>query len=692
MPRSLTTFVIGIALAARIVIAQPAPKDPRVQKAEAALAEATLAADRAALSRDRLKLALDSAQPSGKAAIQSALDEAEKLVRERERAVAEAKLNIRAAELDARQDALRGQPPAPSQPPTPAPAAQPSPAAPAPAPQPVFRPVTSYPKKYEELLPLAEKGDAVAQCLVGEWLDQGIGVRVDDAEARKWYKRSAEQGYPRGQAMHAQNASPEEKLWLYRAVVAKGDPFGLHLLGMSYWKGDGVIQDKEVGRKLLTQAMRLLEQAAEAGDLSAQHWLAYFLRESPDAVGLEAGAALPAVLRWYRSAAEQEMAAAMDGLGFMYSRGWGVGKDKSEAVKWWRKAAHLNHARAAGKLAESYRYGNGVTQDETQAAQWYRVGAEGGYPPAMEGLAHLLEEGNGVAKNEQESIQWYRKAAGAGSSNAMYVLAFCSSEGSMGVPQSETDATAWFKQAAERGHVRAMVLLAWRYAQGVGINRDESEGSRWMKKAADEGETGAEHALGLFYERGTGVQKSPETAVQWWRKAAVKGHPPAQFSLGDAIWSGNGVQADHEEGRAWILRAARQGYAQAQSSLGYIEETDKNGRKEGIYYWYALAAKTDPDNQSYVSARDNARKRLKSSDVKRIDQEVAEFTPSSWEEILAFEKQDAELALEVREMLEADRQKHQERMRKLDAINDALRQVTTQPPWMPAPRVNLPRQ
>jgi TPR repeat protein len=45
------------------------------------------------------------------------------------------------------------------------------------------------------LLPAAEKGDALAQCLLGNLYQLGLGVEVDTAKAISWYRKSAEQGY-----------------------------------------------------------------------------------------------------------------------------------------------------------------------------------------------------------------------------------------------------------------------------------------------------------------------------------------------------------------------------------------------------------------------------------------------------------------------------------------------------------------
>ncbi len=41
----------------------------------------------------------------------------------------------------------------------------------------------------------AEQGDAEAQYRLGSFYREGFGVQQDDAEAMKWYRKAAEQGY-----------------------------------------------------------------------------------------------------------------------------------------------------------------------------------------------------------------------------------------------------------------------------------------------------------------------------------------------------------------------------------------------------------------------------------------------------------------------------------------------------------------
>ncbi len=93
-------------------------------------------------------------------------------------------------------------------------------------------------------------------------------------------------------------------------------------------------------------------------------------------------------LRKFRPLAEQGDAEAQFNLGWMYTQGWGVPRDDTEAAKWWHKAAEQGNANAQGKLGFLYTQGRGVPRDDTEAVKWYRKAAEQGNNEA----AHWLKK------------------------------------------------------------------------------------------------------------------------------------------------------------------------------------------------------------------------------------------------------------------------------------------------------------
>ena len=52
-----------------------------------------------------------------------------------------------------------------------------------------------YLNAFRLLKPIADQGDAEAQCLIGNMYQLGLGLERNVLEAVKWYKKSANQGY-----------------------------------------------------------------------------------------------------------------------------------------------------------------------------------------------------------------------------------------------------------------------------------------------------------------------------------------------------------------------------------------------------------------------------------------------------------------------------------------------------------------
>jgi TPR repeat protein len=101
-------------------------------------------------------------------------------------------------------------------------------------------------------------------------------------------------------------------------------------------------------------------------------------------------------------------------LGRMYEFGEGVRTDSVTAAKWYRKAAEKDLARAQYSLGRMYASGDGVEQDWTKAAEWLRKAAAGNYVLAMNRLGVMCERGQGMHQDYIEAYKWYTRATQAG--------------------------------------------------------------------------------------------------------------------------------------------------------------------------------------------------------------------------------------------------------------------------------------
>jgi hypothetical protein len=101
------------------------------------------------------------------------------------------------------------------------------------------------------LPPLADVGDPNAQSLLGLMYYHGHGVKRDDSQAAKWFRRAADQGQAEAQfylgvmSAEGQGAPQDyaEAVKWYRLAAEQGEPRAQYNLGVSYAEGYGVAEN-----------------------------------------------------------------------------------------------------------------------------------------------------------------------------------------------------------------------------------------------------------------------------------------------------------------------------------------------------------------------------------------------------------------------------------------------------------------
>ena len=324
--------------------------------------------------------------------------------------------------------------------------------------------------------------DRTAQCLLGMCYECGLGFEKSDAEAVKWYRKSAEQGHATAQCN----------------------------LGNMYIGGRGVEQSN-------VEAVKWYRKSAEQGYARAQCNLGVMY---DDGRGVEKSD-MEAV-KWYRKSAEQGYARAQCNLGCMYQNGRGVEQSDTEAVKWYRKSAEQGYVTAQGNLGFMYQKGRGVEQSDTEAVKWYRKSAEQGYATGQNNLGFMYQNGRGVEQSDTEAVKWYRKSAEQGYVTAQGNLGFMYQKG-RGVEQSDVEAAKWYRKSAEQGNATAQFLLGFMYEKGRGVEQSDMEAVKWFRKSAEQGHATAQNWLAWMYREGRGVERSNAEAIKWYRKAEQNG-------------------------------------------------------------------------------------------------------------------------------------------------------------------------
>lgn len=200
-----------------------------------------------------------------------------------------------------------------------------------------FRVVSSNdPLYWEEILEMANNGDACAQLKLGASYLFGKGVKKDKEESLSWLERSASNGnlkamvhlgwlyYDADKPFHDNKKAVE---W-YRRAADNGSIEANYFLGWHYFNGIGV--DRNARR-----AEALFRKAAEKGHANAAYEFAQIIRWE---TGGEAK--LQEAIKWYRKAAEGGVAIAQFEMGDFYFHGDGVKEDYVTALDWFIKAHH----------------------------------------------------------------------------------------------------------------------------------------------------------------------------------------------------------------------------------------------------------------------------------------------------------------------------------------------------------------
>ncbi len=194
--------------------------------------------------------------------------------------------------------------------------------------------------------------------------------------------------------------------WLQLATQGK-DPLPHHLLGLMYFFGQGVPEDKD-------KARQHMDAALAGGYVASAHFMADML--------------LSPIMPSY---------------------------DPMEAARWLEKGATLGDARCAYNLGVLHEQGLGVPQDLRRAETLYRQAVSKGYVNAMNQLAVLIDSGRASTTNLGEAVRLFRRAAEKGNGLAAYNLGLMLREG-RGTHKDWPQAAYWLTCADALGEPRAM--------------------------------------------------------------------------------------------------------------------------------------------------------------------------------------------------------------------------------------------
>ena len=290
---------------------------------------------------------------------------------------------------------------------------------------------------------------------------------------------------------------------------------------------------------------------------------------------------------WLLKASAARLAPAQFLVGIAFLNGLGLKQDFEAAVDSLRLAAEQGFADAQFQLGLCFlRGGPGVNQAPARGIKWLTRAAEQGKPKAQQFLAWCYASGDGVTEDPAQALAWCRKAADQGLITAEdFFGMFCAS--GYGTNQDWAQAVAWFRKAAERGLGTAQIHLAQCYANGRGVDTSPAQSWLWWRAAADQGFPSAQFHAGLCRFDGSGTAQDFPAAVDWFQKAARQKHVGAQLYLGLCYWKGFGVTMDTELAQKWWREAAIHGLTAKPSELG-------DGDSDVLKWWKSVAAQANP--------------------------------------------------------------------------------------------------
>lgn len=511
--------------------------------------------------------------------------------------------------------------------------------------------VQDGPHAIELMAKKAAAGDAVAATRIGIIYEEGRGgVPVDYAEAMKWYVQAGRAGSPEARyrigLMHRDGRGIERNLSeaarYLRLALTDGHAGAAKALGLMILSDD-MPEDLRAGAGP-AEAVRLLSQAAQEGDVEAQltvaraHMLGRGVPRNP-----------AEATRWYTLAADQDSAEAQNALGQVYETGiegidpdmelaramyqraalhgftdalislgdfyvMGIGgpTDARVALRLYRQAAVQGNATAMYRLGGLYERGLGVQQSLASALRWYRAASETS-PGALYAIGLMLRYGIGVDRNADLAEKWIRAATSQG-----YGTGFAPPSPDAEGPPPDADPAVWhyqqgirhglgyrtrrnplrafehFKNSAELGNPQGAYSVAIALGAGIGVSKDKDAAVEWFAKSAKAGNAQAETALAALYANGKTVERDVRRAFALLNSAAKKNFPPAQYYLGLLYERGLGTKKSPRQALKWFRLAAARGDADAQARLGRLYEDGIGVDADPVqaFVWYTLAIRS----------------------------------------------------------------------------------------------------
>lgn len=242
-------------------------------------------------------------------------------------------------------------------------------------------------------------------------------------------------------------------------------------------------------------------------------------------------------------------------LGRLYEKGDGVQKDLSKAFHLYSESARLGSVLGKAYLGRAYHKGIGVEIDIPKAIEYYQAAAEAGIELAQENLGDIYYEGLEDQPNFEEAFKWYSiNAKNKPSIKTQYRLGKILYEG-VGREMNLKQAYQYLKKAAESNFEDSNFLCGQILEKKESEIHDEKESYHYYKQGADAGEykSATEYAI---YLKSQGKDVEIEPLLKY---GIDKDYAKAQYELATHLIKFN----KEEEAKQLLNLSSRNGYFSA---------------------------------------------------------------------------------------------------------------------------------
>ena len=409
----------------------------------------------------------------------------------------------------------------------------------------------SYKKAVVRYRQAAEQGNAEAQYRLGEKYELGQGVPQNEKIAAEWYGKSANQGYAEAQtkvkadeeARIAKQARAEEQAKLKAEAKAKADE---EARAAKQAKAEAKARAKEEAK---AKARAAAEAKAKAEEESRA---AEAAKAAEELAKTEEKAKKTQAKMEAKAKADEEARAAKQAKAEAKARAREEAKAKAKAAAEAKaKAEEESRAAEAAKAAEKAR-----VEAEAKAAEELAKAEEKAKKAQAKIEAEAKAAEQAKLKAEADAVEQARAEEQAKLKAEAKAKA---DEEARAAKQAKIEAKAQAKAEAEAKKTQARIGAEAKTTESASAEaQDYKRTMDLYLKVAEQGNAEAQNSLGVMYAYGQGVPRDDKAAVYWYRKAAEQGNAEAQNNLGMMYYYGRGVPQNYAVAASWYRKATKQ--------------------------------------------------------------------------------------------------------------------------------------